>query len=153
MPHAKHSRSDPQHARNHRGPPLFPFRAWRHHGHPSSSISRRRAPGARQRRRWFDPLLSERLAQAGFGTLEQLAQRINDAGVTWWYPVRGIGVRRAERVVQWLHEQQQSTGMEVNLRGLREHGRARSSSCAGAQAAVECGSDNAGFVSAATRQG
>lgn len=102
---------------------------------------------------WFDPLLSERLAQAGFGTLEQLAQRINDAGVTWWYPVRGIGVRRAERVVQWLHEQQQSTGMEVNLRGLREHGRARSSSCAGAQAAVERGSDNAGFVSAATRQG
>jgi len=81
---------------------------------------------------WFDPLLSERLAQAGFGTLEQLTQRINDAGLTWWYPVRGIGVRRAERVVQWLHEQQQSTGMEVNLRGLREHARARSSSCADA---------------------
>ncbi|NVM90295.1 hypothetical protein FHT32_003952 [Variovorax sp. SG517] len=68
---------------------------------------------------WFDPLLSERLAQAGFGTLRQLAQRINDTGTTWWYPVRGIGVTRAERLVQWLHEQQESTGIRVNPRGLK----------------------------------
>ncbi|KQW63447.1 phage integrase family protein [Variovorax sp. Root411] len=72
---------------------------------------------------WFEPLLSERLSQAGFGTLKQLVRRINDAGMTWWYPVRGIGVRRAERVVQWLHEQQESTGMEVNLQSPRAQGR------------------------------
>ena len=70
---------------------------------------------------WFDPLLSERLEQAGFGTLRQLVQRINDTGMTWWYPVRGIGVRRAERLVQWLHEQQESTGMQVDLRNLQAH--------------------------------
>ncbi|MET3462338.1 phage integrase family protein [Variovorax atrisoli] len=102
---------------------------------------------------WFDPLLSERLAQAGFGTLQQLAQRINDAGVTWWYPVRGIGVRRAERVVQWLREQQESTGMQVDLRCVREHGRARPAPCDAAPTAAARGSDNARFVSAATEQG
>ncbi|WP_295980113.1 phage integrase family protein [uncultured Variovorax sp.] len=98
---------------------------------------------------WFDPLLSERLAQAGFGTLQLLAQRINDAGVTWWYPVRGIGVRRAERVVQWLLEQQESTGMQVGLRSSqREDGRSPSLPRDGGR-----GSDNARFVSAATEQG
>lgn len=71
---------------------------------------------------WFAPLLSERLAQAGFGTLRQLAQRINDTGTTWWYPVRGIGVRRAERLVQWLHEQQESTGIRVTPRNLQARG-------------------------------
>jgi len=70
---------------------------------------------------WFDPLLSERLEQAGFGTLRQLVQRINDTGTTWWYPVRGIGVTRAERLVQWLHEQQESTGMQVDLTNLQAH--------------------------------
>ena len=70
---------------------------------------------------WFDPLLSERLEQAGFGTLRQLVQRINDTGTTWWYPVRGIGVRRAERLVQWLHEQRESTGMQVDLDNLQAH--------------------------------
>jgi len=78
--------------------------------------ARRNAPQAHDSvAAWVEPLLSERLSQAGFGTLRQLVRRINDAGMTWWYPVRGIGVRRAERVVQWLHEQQESTGMEVSL--------------------------------------
>lgn len=84
---------------------------------------------------WFAPLLSERLAQAGFGTLEQLAQRINDTGTTWWYPVRGIGVRRAERVVQWLHEQQESTGIRVNPRSLQACGRVPCREAASAHAA------------------
>ncbi|WP_240652212.1 phage integrase family protein [Variovorax gossypii] len=84
---------------------------------------------------WFAPLLSERLAQAGFGTLEQLAQRINDTGTTWWYPVRGIGVRRAERVVQWLHEQQESTGIRMNPRNLQARGHGPCSKAASEHAA------------------
>lgn len=61
--------------------------------------------------RWFDPLLAKRLAQAGMGTLGALTERINEAGARWWYPVRGMGVTRAARVVQWLQAQPGALGL------------------------------------------
>lgn len=60
---------------------------------------------------WFEPLLAQRLAQADMPTLGALAQRIEAAGARWWYPVRGMGVLRASRVVQWLHEQPGALGL------------------------------------------
>ncbi|WP_225784575.1 phage integrase family protein [Xenophilus sp. Marseille-Q4582] len=63
--------------------------------------------------RWFEPLLARRLAQAGMGTLGALAQRINEAGARWWYPVRGMGVTRAARVVQWLQAQPGALGLRA----------------------------------------
>ena len=63
--------------------------------------------------RWFEPLLAQRLAQAGMGTLGALAQRINEAGARWWYPVRGMGVTRAARVVQWLQAQPGALGLRA----------------------------------------
>lgn len=63
--------------------------------------------------RWFEPLLARRLAQAGMGTLGALAQRINEAGARWWYPVRGMGVTRAARVVQWLQAQPDALGLRA----------------------------------------
>ena len=51
--------------------------------------------------RWFEPLLAQRLAQAGMGTLGALAQRINEAGARWWYPVRGMGVTLQSIHVGW----------------------------------------------------
>ena len=61
--------------------------------------------------RWFEPLLAQRLAQAGMGTLGVLARRIDDAGARWWYPVRGMGVTRAARVEQWLRAQPGALGL------------------------------------------
>lgn len=62
---------------------------------------------------WFEPLLAERLAQAGMHTLGLLVQRINAAGARWWYPVRGMGVTRATRVVEWLRMHQSRPGLLV----------------------------------------
>ena len=63
--------------------------------------------------RWFEPLLAQRLAQAGMGTLGALAQRINEAGARWWYPVRGMGVTRAARVVPWHQAQPGPLGLRT----------------------------------------
>ncbi|RYF69540.1 MAG: integrase [Comamonadaceae bacterium] len=60
---------------------------------------------------WFEPLLAERLAQADIGTLGALAQRIEATGARWWYPVRGMGVTRAARVVDWLRAQPGALGL------------------------------------------
>lgn len=63
--------------------------------------------------RWFEPLLAERLSQAGFGTLGALAARIDEAGPRWWYPVRGMGVTRAGRVADWVRAHRQGNAGEV----------------------------------------
>lgn len=63
--------------------------------------------------RWFEPLLAQRLDEAGMETLGALVRRIDEAGARWWYPVRGMGVTRAARVEAWLRAQQALTNRDV----------------------------------------
>ena len=62
---------------------------------------------------WFDSAMATRLEEAGLPTLAALAQRINQAGPRWWYPVRGLGATKADRVVAWLRTHEPSTGLAV----------------------------------------
>lgn len=74
---------------------------------------------------WLDPLIAQRLAQAGMGTLGALTERINEAGSRWWYPVRGMGVTRAARVVQWLQAQPGSLGLAAGSEPVDRAGQLR----------------------------
>lgn len=73
---------------------------------------------------WFEPLLADRLAQAGLSTLAAVAVRINQAGTRWWYPVRGLGATKAQRIGEWIGAQANHLGLDVRWPPSRERTRA-----------------------------
>ncbi|WP_058643839.1 phage integrase family protein [Pseudacidovorax intermedius] len=60
---------------------------------------------------WLGPLLAERIAAAGFTSLQDLAVHINLVGARWWRAVPAVGPTKAARVVEWLRVHQADTGL------------------------------------------
>lgn len=63
---------------------------------------------------WLHPALAERLERAGLLTLAALVARINASGARWWVQVPGVGQRKAARVLDWLHANEQVLGLRVS---------------------------------------
>jgi len=55
---------------------------------------------------WLHPLLADKLAAAGFPTLNALLAHIHARGSLWHRGIRGIGAGKASRIVQWLRMQE-----------------------------------------------
>lgn len=62
---------------------------------------------------WFEPTLASRLELAKLSTLVDVAGRINGVGARWWTAVPGVGAIKARRIVDWLQQNQSSTGMPI----------------------------------------
>jgi site-specific recombinase XerD len=62
---------------------------------------------------WLNPRLAGHLEAAGLFTLAQLLERINGVGRGWTSSIKGIGTAKAERVVQWLIQNEVTIGMSV----------------------------------------
>lgn len=62
---------------------------------------------------WLNPGVAARLEGAGVFTLAQLLERINGVGRCWASAIRGVGVTKGERIVQWLAENEASIGGAV----------------------------------------
>ena len=68
---------------------------------------------------WLNPTLAVHLEQVGLFTLAQLLDRINGIGRLWYQSIDGLGVAKAQRVIAWLGEHQQSIGMAVGAHVAR----------------------------------
>jgi site-specific recombinase XerD len=75
---------------------------------------------------WLTPALAAQLEAADIFTLAQLAERINGIGLRWHASIKAMGAGKAARIVQWLREQEASTGLKLG----RHIERARSELCA-----------------------
>ncbi|RST49993.1 phage integrase family protein [Variovorax sp. MHTC-1] len=64
---------------------------------------------------WLHPALAERLERAGLPTLSALVARINCIGARWWTHVPGVGERKAARILDWLHANEQLLGLRVGV--------------------------------------
>lgn len=62
---------------------------------------------------WLNPNIALRLEAADIFTLAQLLDRINGVGRGWPASIRGVGQAKAERVVQWLTQNQATIGIAV----------------------------------------
>lgn len=63
---------------------------------------------------WFHPLLADKLAAAGLGTLQTLLAHIQTQGNRWFQNIRGIGASKAARIVQWLRMQEVALNQSVS---------------------------------------
>ena len=70
---------------------------------------------------WLNPALADHFEQAGLFTLAQLVDHINGIGMRWYQSIQAMGVGKAQLVIGWLGEHEQSIGMAVG----RHVGRAR----------------------------
>ncbi|WP_395321872.1 phage integrase family protein [Variovorax sp. UC74_104] len=68
---------------------------------------------------WLHPVLAERLERAGLATLSALVERINGAGARWWVHVPGVGERKAGRILDWLHANEQVLGLRVGAHAVQ----------------------------------
>lgn len=59
---------------------------------------------------WLNPAVAARLERAGLGTLFSLVECINGVGARWWVQVPGIGERKAARILDWLHANEDVLG-------------------------------------------
>lgn len=62
---------------------------------------------------WLHPGLAARIERAGFPTLLLLIERINGIGARWWVQVPGVGERKAARILDWLHANEEVLGVRV----------------------------------------
>jgi len=62
---------------------------------------------------WLNPRIAGHLEAAGLLTLAQLLDRVNGVGRGWTASIRGIGTAKAERVVQWLMQNEATIGISV----------------------------------------
>jgi site-specific recombinase XerD len=62
---------------------------------------------------WFAPAIADRLESAGIATLAQLIEHINAMGRGWTSSIRGVGAAKAQRVRQWLVEQERFLGLSI----------------------------------------
>jgi len=63
---------------------------------------------------WLHPALAERLERAGLPTLATLVAHVNRRGARWWVQVPGVGQRKAGRILDWLHANEQVLGLHVS---------------------------------------
>ncbi|MDH6590670.1 integrase [Variovorax sp. TBS-050B] len=73
---------------------------------------------------WLHPALAERLERAGIATLEALVERINARGARWWVQVPGVGERKAARILDWLHANEQVLGLRVGPHAVQPRAQA-----------------------------
>ncbi len=59
---------------------------------------------------WLNPSVARRLESAGIATLFSLVERINGVGARWWAQVPGVGERKAARILDWLHANEDVLG-------------------------------------------
>lgn len=64
---------------------------------------------------WLHPSLAARLARAGLPTLVAVVERINGIGARWWAQVPGVGERKAARILDWLHANEQILGLRIGV--------------------------------------
>lgn len=64
---------------------------------------------------WLNPSLAARLERAGVPTLFTLVERINGIGARWWLHVPGVGELKAQRILEWLHANEEALGMRIGL--------------------------------------
>jgi len=64
-------------------------------------------------RRWFRPLITDRLMQEGISTLDELVTFINRRGGQWWRSMPRIGANRARALVKWLRHHAATIGQQV----------------------------------------
>lgn len=62
---------------------------------------------------WLHPVLAQRLASTGIGTLERLVGHVHARGQHWYRSIRGIGATKAQRIVGWLRMQEVALGTAV----------------------------------------
>jgi len=65
--------------------------------------------------RWFRPLVAQRLAGEGVGTLGELVAFCNRRGGSWWRSVPRIGAGRARVLVAWLRRHAATIGLSVDV--------------------------------------
>jgi integrase len=68
---------------------------------------------------WLNPALASRLQRAGVPNLFALAERINGIGARWWLNIPGIGQGKAERVLEWMRENEATLGLRVGAHVAR----------------------------------
>ncbi|CAN5902447.1 phage integrase family protein [soil metagenome] len=64
---------------------------------------------------WLNPSMAARLERAGVPTLGALVERINAKGARWWVDVPGVGERKASRILDWLHANEEVLGLRVGV--------------------------------------
>lgn len=57
---------------------------------------------------WLNPTLAGHLHRADVFTIAQLVDRINGLGRRWYTAIKGVGPLKAERIVAWLHDHEDS---------------------------------------------
>lgn len=57
---------------------------------------------------WFLPVLAARLERHGITTLLDLCNRINERGAGFYRPLKGIGAKAAQALIQWITDAQDS---------------------------------------------
>lgn len=62
---------------------------------------------------WLHPDLAVRLNDAGLRTLRELAARINGIGLRWWAGIQAIGATKAQRIIDWLRANEDTTGLKL----------------------------------------
>ncbi len=62
---------------------------------------------------WLRPLIAQRLAGEGIGTLGALIDYCNARGGSWWRSVPRIGALRARTLVAWLRRHEATLGVRV----------------------------------------
>ena len=62
---------------------------------------------------WLNPALANHLEAADILTLAQLVERINGIGRRWYAGIKAMGEGKAQRIVEWLREHQDSIGLQL----------------------------------------
>ena len=62
---------------------------------------------------WLNPALANHLEAADVLTLAQLVERINGIGRRWYAGIKAMGEGKAQRIVEWLREHQDSIGLQL----------------------------------------
>ena len=62
---------------------------------------------------WLNPALANHLEAADVFTLAQLVERINGIGRRWYAGIKAMGEGKAQRIVEWLREHQDSIGLQL----------------------------------------
>jgi site-specific recombinase XerD len=62
---------------------------------------------------WLNPDIARHLEVAGLATLQQLVDRINGVGKTWWRSVQAIGAAKAERILAWIATHERTLGLAI----------------------------------------
>jgi integrase len=62
---------------------------------------------------WLNPNLVQRLESGGITTIQALVERVNTGGTRWWAGLRGVGERKAARLVDWLRSNEEVLSVRI----------------------------------------